>query len=130
MNAKSLISILLASLILVYVGHSIIPHHHHLDDVATHEGCAQHDSDDQQGYSDKPSNHCHAFNGLEYFSGFEKFSVRLSTQAVNRNLLGVIPLIDEPLLSVFSETRNRGSSFECCGHLGRYSGLRAPPLSV
>ena len=126
MKAKSLIAILLGSLILVYVGHNIMPHHHHMDGVHAHAGCDRHDAGAHAGDADDPASHCHAFNGIEYVLSVEHLNLH-PAQVILRSCPDRPSRDDEPLLQEFTEHRNRGPANDCPGFLGETSGLRAPP---
>ena len=130
MKAKTLIAILLGGLILVNIGHNIIPHHHHLDNVLSHEDCQQHDANEHAGDADNPYNHCHAFNGLEYVLSFDQYSCLQPAHLI----LSICPVrisqADEPLSQEFSRHRAMGAAADCTGCLGKTSGLRAPPFIV
>jgi len=119
MKVKSLISTLLTCLILVYIGHSIIPHIHQFNSLPSHEMCQQ-----------CSANHCHAFNGLVYIVSVQEFSRHLSAMDLSLDLFKINASADAATFFVFLENRNGKSVNESSGFLGLYSGLRAPPLSV
>ena len=127
MKAKSLISILLGSLILVNIVHNILPHHHHMDDLPSQDGCHQHDEGDHAGDADDPSGHCHAFNGVEYVLSFEQYSSFQPAQMILGYFAVPVSLADESPSQDFPSHRARGPSADCPGFLGETSGLRAPP---
>lgn len=66
MDAKKYISLLLFTCFSVFLGHNLMPHHHHseainlvVDDHCPIDHEDHHDSDDQPM-------HCHAFNGIDF----------------------------------------------------------------
>jgi len=133
MKVKILIAILLGSLILVNIGHNIIPHHHHLDYMYSHAGCEQHDANDHPEdhacETEDPSHHCHAFNGFEFVISYEKqLDKVVVTKTSSIYSLTFIPE-NEPLprekISYFSG----GPPPDMPGFLGESSGLRAPPTN-
>ena len=128
MKAKSLIAILLGSLILVNIVHNIMPHHHHLDVVQSHTDCHQHDKGDHAGDADDPLNHCHAFNSIVYVLSYEQYSSFQPAQLILNHFSVPVSPADEPLSQEFSIHRARGPAGDFPGFLGETSGLRAPPV--
>lgn len=144
MKAKSLIAILLGGLIMVIIGHDVIPHHHHAGiscqaevSVETclhqeehscetgheHDNCISHSHDHGDHHG-----HCHAFNELNYITSFEKSFV---PQPEFCNVIIGVLLPDETGKPSESENyRNRSGPVPdpFPGYLGASSGLRAPPL--
>ena len=127
MKAKSLITILLGSLILVITGHNIIPHHHHLDDVHSHTGCHQHDADEHDGETEDPVTHCHGFNGIEYLPNLENQSGSQPVKWVLSICPVRFPQADTPPPQEFSKHHSRGPTRNFPGIPGKIPGLRAPP---
>ena len=66
MDGKRYISFLLISCFSVFLGHNLVPHHHHAEIVAIaiNEPCPI-DHDDHHDSDDHPI-HCHAFNSLDF----------------------------------------------------------------
>ncbi|MFC2112241.1 hypothetical protein ACFLTA_03155 [Bacteroidota bacterium] len=129
MKVKSHIAILLGSLILINLGHNIIPHHHHLDDVYSHDGCDQHDPPEHTGETDDPSGHCHAFNGFEYVLSFEKIFKQDHLKSISKVFTAPIFQYEEPEKKSFYTCRSVGPPPCSPGNLGISPGLRAPPLA-
>jgi len=86
MKGKQHIALLLLLAFFAYLGHAMVPHHHH-DGVLRHtedSNCTHsHDHDDDASHGDATSHdheeeaplHCHAFNNLvfeKYQSGVQK----------------------------------------------------------
>ena len=67
MKLKQVISVLFISLVFINLVHNVIPHHHHSDDIYTHEGCEDHDRDIADLETEDPCTHCHAYNDIQYF---------------------------------------------------------------
>jgi len=124
MKIKSLISVILSSLLMVSIGHNIIPHHQHLDDILSHISCHHHESGlqagvlhDHFGAKENPCQHCHAFNGLNYLISFG-----IRTELISR--------IDNQLPWKYFICLNRETVPYFSGFLIETSGLRAPPHSA
>jgi len=156
MKVKPVISILLGCLIMVIMGHNIVPHHHHQGLLNSHSGCEQlsvyeqqftceqqitykqqiayeqHDacdhSPDQECKSEEPTEHCHAFNGLEYIVSLEKeFDKKPLTATASICLISHV-FKDEPLPREVFFGCSGVPPPEFTGFLGESSGLRAPPV--
>jgi hypothetical protein len=66
MNAKKYISLLLLPCFSVFLGHNLIPHHHHSEaiNLVVDDHCPV-DHEDHHDSDDHPM-HCHAFNGIDF----------------------------------------------------------------
>jgi len=66
MNAKKYISLLLLPCFSVFLGHNLIPHHHHSEAIklVVDDYCPI-DHEDHRDSDDHPM-HCHAFNGIDF----------------------------------------------------------------
>ena len=67
MKLTQLISFLFVGLVLTNLVHNSVPHHHHNDNINTHEGCEENGCDIADQPTEDPCTHCHAFNGIDYF---------------------------------------------------------------
>ena len=128
MRAKSHIAILLGSLILINLGHNIIPHHHHLDDTHSHEECEQHDLDDHTKAAEEPARHCHAFNDLQYIPKTKRTLNPDLAECFSGDIPAALLLDTEPVLG--NSTGYLSGIPPTCvpGYMGTSPGLRAPPL--
>ena len=128
MKAKYHIVTLLGSLILFFIGHNILPHHHHLDDAYSHDGCEEHEQAGHQQEADDPSGHCHAFNGFEYVLSFEN-SFKPNPQKQANEFLASVNLCSKPdVVKVFAYRSVRPPIIPS-GNFGSSPGLRGPPLA-
>ena len=133
MKVKRRISLLLFICFSVFLGHNLVPHHHHAEVVSVPVSCecpvehGDHNEDDQ-GPGDHPM-HCHAFNDVVFY----KYNThKIQPQA--REISTLIALIhrslpEPPDLTGFSSyisIKIPDKSFE---YFGARS-LRAPPVSV
>jgi len=137
MKIKSLISVILSSLLMVSIGHNIIPHHQHLDDILSHISCHHHESGlqagvlhDHFGAKENPCQHCHAFNGLNYLISFDKDSWSNSIKIIAGIRNELISRIDNQLPWKYFICLNRETVPYFSGFLIETSGLRAPPHSA
>ena len=138
MKAKPVIAILLGCLIMVIMGHNIVPHHHHPGTLNSHSGCEQQNACEQENTcdhstnhenkSEEPAEHCHAFNGLEFVVSFEKQIYKEPLAETASIFLISLIFKDEPLpRKVFFDCSGVPPP-EFTGFLGESSGLRAPPV--
>jgi hypothetical protein len=137
MKIKSFIAVLLSSLLMVSIGHNIIPHHHHLDDILSHTACHHHEAElqtgelnDHFGAKENPCQHCHAFNGLNYLISFDKDTWSNSVKTIADNCLEVSSRIDDQLPGEYFIYLSREPIPYFSGFFIETSGLRAPPRSA
>jgi len=137
MKIKSLITVFLSSLLLVSIGHNIIPHHHHLDDILSHTACHHHDAqiyegeiNDHFGTKEDPCQHCHAFNGLNYLISFDKDTWSKSVKTLIGNCPELISRIYDQLHGEYFICLSREPVPYFSGFFIETSGLRAPPRSA
>lgn len=132
MRLKSFIAVILGSLVLVNLGHNIIPHHHHMDDMHSHDGCEQHDIEEQAvnhaSEAESPAHHCHAFNGFEYVLSPE-VKIEKSPHVKTSGMYSALLINqDEPLPREMKALFSGIPPPDLTGFLGESSGLRAPPI--
>lgn len=127
MLGKQFIVLFFAGVMMVNLGHNIIPHHHHLNEIYPCHDCSDRRADEFSIHLGNPNFYCLAFNGMEYYPAPKK-------QDIHK------PFKTDPYicLSRVSE-RNHVISFQEIlrpSHdsppdlhqlLGSSSGLRAPP---
>ena len=75
MKVKQAISLLFIGLVLTNLVHNIIPHHHHNDNILSHEGCKDQCCDIADMGPGDFCTHCHAFNDMQYFPVTENTKV-------------------------------------------------------
>jgi len=129
MNARSRIAVLLGSLILVNLGHNIIPHHHHLDDLHSHTGCGQQEKDEHAGGFDDPTAHCHAFNGIEFVISSENTLNPEHQKLLSDKFPDRFTPCQKPLTCQAFRYREGGPAPYLAGSFGNSAGLRAPPAA-
>ena len=156
MKAKPVIALILGCLIMVIMGHNIVPHHHHPGTLNSHSGCEQQyayvqlNSPEQQNAceqentceqenacdhsrnhkckSEEPAEHCHAFNGLEFVVSFEKQIDKEPLAETSSSFLISLIFKDDPLPREVYFGCSGVPPPEFTGFLGESSGLRAPPV--
>jgi hypothetical protein len=137
LKARSYISFILILCFSVFLGHSLIPHHHHAEQGPTplFTDCPL-DHDDNHHHSDEadadhqeqaPPQHCHAFNDLV----FQKYNAQ-QLPKVSRDCLSLF--VSQTVLETQALAKDSSSPFirikipdkllSCKGALA----LRAPPL--
>ena len=128
MLKKQFIAFLFASVLVANLGHNIVPHHHHIDNIFSHEGCYDHDAGKYAFHTGEPTSHCHAFNGIEYFPAPEKQSINKPIKTVKNIYLSHIIQLNQPIPRQMLIRPSTGSPPVIC-LLGSSTGLRAPPIS-
>ena len=129
MLKKQFIAFLFASVLIANLGHNIVPHHHHIDSILSHHGCQEHDEDNSAFHSGDPTNHCHAFNGIEYYPAPQKqYNIKLFKTAEYICLSQVIEL-NQTISHKGIFRPSKGSPPVFTYLLGTSTGLRAPPIA-
>jgi hypothetical protein len=137
MKIRTRIAVFLSSLILVSIGHNIVPHHHHLDDILAHAACHQQEAalkggklHDHFGDREDPCQHCHAFNGLNYLISFNKDTRPIPVKIMAGNCPQLTSRIDYLLPGKYLICPSGEPIPYFRGFLIETSGFRAPPHSV
>jgi hypothetical protein len=127
MLKKQFIALLFASVLMVNLGHNIIPHHHHIDSIFSHQGCHDHDGDNNAFHAGNSTTHCHAFNGIEYFPTPEKHNLNNSSKTISGIYFSRVirPDLAIPFQKAYHESRGFLPVRACVA--GSASGLRGPP---
>ena len=129
MLKKQFIAFLFASVLIANLGHNIIPHHHHIDSILSHQGCQEHDEDNSTFHSGDPTSHCHAFNGIEYYPAPGKqYNIKPFKTAEYICLSQVIEL-NQAISHQGIFRPSMGSPPVFTYLLGTSTGLRAPPIA-
>jgi hypothetical protein len=136
MKGTKAISIVLSICFSVFLGHNLIPHHHHAEVISApvsascpieHHACAE-DSEhsDQKHDADEHPVHCHAFNDV-VFDKFGAPSVQPHVLKINTLFADIcrthLETIDSRIPSFYLEIKIPDKSI---GYFGARS-LRAPP---
>ena len=116
-------------MILFYMGHNIVPHHHHLDNAYSHDGCEGHEPAGHHQETDDPSTHCHAFNGFEYVLSFENSFKPDPLKNLAMDFMAPVLLGSEPDVEKVYSYTSVGPPIYSSGNFGSSPGLRAPPLA-
>ena len=127
MKFKYFITFLFTSLILINLVNNAFPHHHHNDDMLTHEGCENQGCDIADIGTGEPCMHCHAFNGMQYFP------VTKNTKVISLKHSGSVfiiqpsagPLMDPGKLQRMAAAGDPPG--QCMGLYRNITSLRAPP---
>ena len=128
MLKKQFIAILFASVLFANLGHNIVPHHHHIDSILSHQGCHEHEGS-YAFHTGDPASHCHAFNGIEYFPAPEKQNINKSFKTAKNICLSSVIKLNQPFPHRKIYRPSRGSPPVCTYLLGSSTGLRAPPIT-
>jgi hypothetical protein len=129
MLKKQFIAFLFASVLLANLGHNIVPHHHHIDSILSHQRCHENDEDNSAFHTGDPSNHCHAFNGIEYYPAPEKQDISKPFKTAKYNCLSQVIELIQPIPQKKFYRPLRGSPAAFTNLLGSSIGLRAPPIA-
>lgn len=140
MKAYRHIAILLLFSFSAFLGHNLVPHHHHaeafLNPIATdcpvehsdHHSCDQEAEENDPHSNDHPT-HCHAFNDVV----FEKYSTQhikpLSGQIHLMTLAQTDLLTDPPVIRSFYFFNGLKFPLSTIERYGSHK-LRGPPLTV
>ena len=127
MLKRQLIAILFASVLMANLGHNIVPHHHHIDSILSHQGCHEHDEDNSAFHSGDPTSHCHAFNGIEYYPAPEKQDISKPFKTAKYICLSQVIELNQPISHRKIIRPSRGSPPVIACLMGSSTGLRAPP---
>ena len=131
MKAHRYISIFLTLCFSVFLGHNLIPHHHHSEQVivpVSAECPVDHgDSHEQQHDADHDAIHCHAFNDV-VFDKYNAIQIRdvsmhIHTLSISSIIAAVAPMPTENLSAYFQFKIPDKPS----GYFGDRS-LRGPPV--
>ena len=131
MKAHRYISILLILCFSVFLGHNLIPHHHHSEQVSvpvSTECPVDHgDTHEHQHDADHDPLHCHAFNDVvfdKYNSiQFRDISTHIQTLTIPTEL-SVVATVPTELTSAYIHFKIPDKSSECFGTCS----LRGPPV--
>ena len=136
MKIRSHIAVFLTGLLLVSIGHNIIPHQAHLDEILSHAACHYHATqiydgkiNDHFGAKEEPCQHCLAFRRLNHLISFDKNTRPISVKTIAGNWPGNFLRIDDPFPGEYFICSGREPVPYFSGFLVKTSGLRAPPLS-
>ena len=129
MLKRQLIAILFASVLMANLGHNIVPHHHHIDSILSHQGCHEHDEDNSAFHSGDPTSHCHAFNGIEYYPAPEKQDISKPFKTAKYFCLSQVIELNQAMSHERIFLPSRGSPPVFTYLLGTSAGLRAPPIA-
>ena len=128
MLKRQLIAILFASVLMANLGHNIVPHHHHIDSILSHQGCHEHNEDNSAFHSGDPTSHCHAFNGIEYYPAPEKQDISKPFKTAKYICLSHVIKLNQTISHQEIFRLSRGSPAVFTYLLGSSTGLRAPPI--
>lgn len=129
MNLKRLISLLLFICFSIYLGHNLIPHHHHAE-VAGHPrgGDCPVDHKDHCNPQGHPL-HCHAFNNLDFVK-YDQSVIKQPVKLLSELLTPLSPgTVDEPDAALFLRyalLKQPDITLRCFGA----TPMRAPPFSA
>jgi hypothetical protein len=129
MLIRQFIAFLFASVLMAHLGHNIVPHHHHIDSIFSHQGCQDQDNGNAFHAGD-PSGHCHAFNGIEYYPAPDKQDISKPFKAVKYIYLSQVIELNKDISDQELFRPSRGSPPVFTYLLGSSTGLRAPPLAA
>ena len=130
MLKKQFISLLFASVLLANLGHNIVPHHHHIDSILSHQKCHENDEDNSDFHTGDPSNHCHAFNGIDYYPAPEKQDISKPFKTTKYICLSQVFELNQsiPKQEIYHPLRGSPAAFSDL--FGSSIGLRAPPFAA
>ena len=130
MLRKKIISLLFGIVLMVNLGHNIIPHHHHIGNTHSFHDCCDRDADKFALYTGDSKSHCHAFNGIEYYPAPDK-------QNLSKPLLVAVSICLSQIIELNQAVSyqeifrpSRGSPPGTNYLLGSSTGLRAPPIAA
>jgi len=127
MLKKQFIAILFASVLIANLGHNIIPHHHHIDNIHSSHNCCDRAAEGYDYYIGNPNHHCHAFNGIEYYPIQEKYSNNKPTKPVNEICLTQVNETVQAIPIQKQFRAPRGSPMVRDRLAGSVCSLRGPP---
>ena len=137
MKNRPLIAVILSSLLLVSIGHNIIPHHQHLDEILSHIVYHHHDAqiyekefNDHFGAREDHCQYCLAFSRFNYLISFDKDIWSKSVKTVVGNCSELYSSIECQLHGEYFLCLSKGPIAYFSGFFLETSGLRAPPLSA
>ena len=127
MQKKRFITLLFTGLLLINLGHNIVPHHHHFDKHHPCQDCHHHDDGTDVFHSQNSSSHCHAFNGMDYYpvtdnTGIFKLLKSLAGHPLSHT---IHEAQDIPFQKILRESR--GSPPILIKPAASAAGLRGPP---
>jgi len=133
MNGFRYISFLLLLSFSVYLGHSLIPHHHHAEVVPSsiNGDCPIQHEDNHKNHHDADDHpwHCHAFNNVDFYK-YNARGIQPQVRMIQSMLIPAsVTLLDlQPVIVSTGYTcfKIPDKSIECSGAIS----LRAPPVSV
>ena len=127
MLIKKFIALLFTGLLMVILGHDIVPHHHHPSHHHSCQDCHQHNSWTDASCEKDLSECCHAFNGMEYFPAKEKIDINKSFRSATGQYISHINQ-DGPDLACQFILLEPGGPPPVLGRLdASAAGLRGPP---
>ena len=129
MDGKGFISFLLLTCFSVFLGHNLVPHHHHAEAVnVALDGDCPTNHEDHHDSEERPM-HCHAFNGVDFVK-YSHSIVKQPVRVISTLIVPVSKTVLEPPL-IFESQRyicliipDKTSEFR-----GAIS-MRAPPVSA
>ena len=128
MLKRRFIACLFAGVLMVNLGHNIVPHHHHTDSILSHRDCRQQDEGKYAFHPGDPASHCHAFNGIEYYPAPETQSIIKPFKTV-KDIFSYRTIQAEQPATYQKIYRPSGDSPLVLNYLlGSSTGLRAPPV--
>ncbi len=131
MKSHRYISIILTLCFSVFLGHNLIPHHHHSEQVivpVSTECPVDHgDTHEHQSDADHDPLHCHAFNDVAFDKyntlQIEEVSTNIQTLTIPTEVSREAPVPTE-ILSFYFQFKIPDKSSECIGTCS----LRGPPV--
>jgi hypothetical protein len=128
MQKKRFITLLFTGLLLINLGHNIIPHHHHFDKHHPCQDCHHHDAGIDALHTGKSSSHCHAFNGMDYYPATDNTGIfKLLISSAGYHLSQTVQEDQNiPFQKILRESR--GSPPILTKPAASAAGLRGPPF--